>query len=113
VLSVAGLGALAGRHALLSWLLSGAAFAVLSFGVSSLGGPDPAGAAFGFVSGSEDLQRHVLYGVVAALLVAPAVFGAAASSLPGRVLGWAPLAWVGLVSYGIFLWQLPVVQQLD
>ena len=31
----------------------------------------------------------------------------------GGLLGWRPLAWVGLVSYGVYLWHLDVLRELD
>jgi peptidoglycan/LPS O-acetylase OafA/YrhL len=101
------------RAPVMSWALAAVAFAVLAFGVSSLKTSGVGPAALGFVGGTEDLELHVLYGLVAALLVLPAVFGASPRSVPGRVLAWAPLAWVGLISYALFLYQLPVVQRLD
>ena len=42
----------------------------------------------------------------------PAVFGERAGGLPRRLLAAAPLAWLGVVSYGLFLWHLPVAQFL-
>jgi peptidoglycan/LPS O-acetylase OafA/YrhL len=44
------------------------------------------------------------------LLVAPAIFGERAGGLPRRVLAAAPLAWLGLISYGLYLWHLTVVE---
>ncbi len=39
-------------------------------------------------------------------LVAPAAFGEAAGGLPRRVLAWRPLAGLGLISYGVYLYHL-------
>ncbi len=56
--------------------------------------------------------RHVLYGLVAAFLVLPAVFGGERGGLPRRILANPVLGWLGLVSYGIFLWQLPILTKV-
>ncbi len=50
--------------------------------------------------------------VLMALLVAPAVFAGDARSAPQRFLRTAPVAWVGLISYGIYLWHLTIVEFL-
>jgi peptidoglycan/LPS O-acetylase OafA/YrhL len=47
----------------------------------------------------------VLALATAAILAAGAVPG----SLVGRVLAWAPLRWLGVRSYGIYLWHYPVI----
>ena len=51
--------------------------------------------------------EYVLYGTIAFFFVLPAVFGDDRGGLPRRVLAWRPLAWLGLISYGIFLYHLP------
>jgi peptidoglycan/LPS O-acetylase OafA/YrhL len=48
---------------------------------------------------------HVLYLGVAVCLVAPMVFHDGRRSVPARLLAHPVLAWLGLVSYGIFLYH--------
>jgi peptidoglycan/LPS O-acetylase OafA/YrhL len=61
---------------------------------------------------AETLLAIALTGAMCTLFVVPAVFGEAAGGLPRRLLAWAPVAWLGLVSYGLFLWHLPIAQLL-
>ena len=56
--------------------------------------------------------EHLLYGIMAFTLVAPAVFADGRRSTVSRVLSWRLVAWLGLVSYGIFLFHLPLAVQL-
>ncbi|HYH58115.1 MAG TPA: acyltransferase [Thermoleophilaceae bacterium] len=58
------------------------------------------------------LWHHLLYGLLAVALVLPAVFGTAGQGVVRRILGHPVAAWLGLVSYGIFLYHLPVVGEL-
>ena len=46
-------------------------------------------------------------------LLAPAVLGVRGGGRVRRLLAWRPLAWVGLVSYGVYLWHLDVLRELD
>jgi peptidoglycan/LPS O-acetylase OafA/YrhL len=51
--------------------------------------------------------RHYLYAGIAIAIVVPGVIGA--GGLARRLLATRVLAWLGLISYGIFLWHLTVL----
>lgn len=62
------------------------------------------------VSRSDAILGHLGFGVIAALLLAPAVFGDRGGGLPRR---FRPvIAWIGLISYRIFLWHFVVGLEL-
>jgi peptidoglycan/LPS O-acetylase OafA/YrhL len=52
-----------------------------------------------------EIARQWLYGLVGVLLVAPFALAPAVRTGAHRVLAWRPIAWVGLVSYGVYLWH--------
>jgi peptidoglycan/LPS O-acetylase OafA/YrhL len=55
---------------------------------------------------------HLLYGLIAIVFALPAMVGDPGSGgVPARVLGWPPVAWLGLISYGVFLWHLPLCEK--
>jgi len=57
------------------------------------------------------IMLQTLYGVFAFLLLLPAVFGPQDTSLVRRVLQWWPVASLGVISYGIYLWHLDLITQ--
>lgn len=85
-----------------SWAAAGGAYLVLAYVV---------GLPRGFlepVSAGRALVEHVGYAVVAALLLAPAVFCGTSATVRG-LLANRLATWLGLISYGIYLYHLPLI----
>jgi peptidoglycan/LPS O-acetylase OafA/YrhL len=61
---------------------------------------------------SVGIVEPLLYGVAAFFFLLPAVFPRPACSPAARLLGNPLSAWLGLVSYGIYLWHRAAVQEL-
>jgi peptidoglycan/LPS O-acetylase OafA/YrhL len=95
------------RAPVLSWLFAAVAFYVVSkrIGISPR--------FFAPMGRWQYLGREWLYAAVAFGLLLPAVIGDQTRGLPRRVLSWRVLAWLGLISYGIYLWQTTVLAQLQ
>jgi len=53
------------------------------------------------------------FGLICLLVMLPAVVNVAPGGLPARLLSIRPVAWTGLVSYGIFLWHLAVIRWIN
>jgi peptidoglycan/LPS O-acetylase OafA/YrhL len=58
------------------------------------------------------LVAQAANGLAAVLLVTPVVLGAATLGWVGRLLTWRPVVWLGLVSYGAYLWHLDLLSEL-
>ncbi len=95
------------RAPVLSWVFAAVAFYVVSkrIGISPR--------FFAPMGRWQYLGREWLYAMVAFGLLVPAVIGDQKRGLPRRVLGLRVLAWLGLISYGIYLWQTTVLAQLQ
>jgi peptidoglycan/LPS O-acetylase OafA/YrhL len=95
------------RAPVLSWLFAAVAFYLVSkrIGISPR--------FFAPMGRWQYLGREWLYAAVAFGLLLPAVIGDQTRGLPRRVLSWRVLAWLGLTSYGIYLWQTTVLAQLQ
>jgi peptidoglycan/LPS O-acetylase OafA/YrhL len=70
------------------------------------------GTLFFRVTTGQSIAQHALYGAIAFFLLLPAVFAGDGDGVPRRVLRNRVVAWVGLISYGIFLWHHPIALKL-
>ena len=65
------------------------------------------------ISGPEYLARHYLLELIAVGLLLPALFGDPEHGLVRRFLAWRVLLYLGLISYGAYLWHFALLVQLD
>jgi peptidoglycan/LPS O-acetylase OafA/YrhL len=92
------------RAPLVPWLAAAVLFVVMSY---TFGLPR---GLYGTKTGAQFLGEHLVYGTASFLFVLPAVWGDRRGGLPRRILGLRPIAWLGLVSYGLFLWHSRFVE---
>jgi peptidoglycan/LPS O-acetylase OafA/YrhL len=59
------------------------------------------------------LARHGLYALIGVAVVVPAVIGTPGRGLVRRLLANRVAAWLGLVSYGIYLWHFTTLTLLE
>lgn len=55
---------------------------------------------------------HLIWGLIALFVVLPAVFNSASGGFPRRFLSWPLIGWLGIISYGIYLWHLPLIPKI-
>jgi len=60
-----------------------------------------------------DISRQTLYGTFAFFLLLPAVFGPQHQGLVRRFLQWWPMASLGVISYGVYLWHQTLIAELS
>jgi peptidoglycan/LPS O-acetylase OafA/YrhL len=94
---------LANRHAGRLWLAAGILFAAVVIVIPPV--PNP-------ISAGERTLTAVAAGLISLFVLVPAIFSNAAETAIGRFLSWRICAWLGLISYGIFLWHFVVVLKL-
>ena len=85
------------------WALAGALFlALVWFGPDF---PEPFRPFSWFVT-------HATYGAITVLFLVPAIFGHTAGGAVRRLLASRVLTWLGVVSYGLFLWHVVALQEI-
>lgn len=87
-----------------SWLLAAAAFVA----VSHIGVPT----AVTYFKSDLDIARQTLYGAFAFFLLLPAVFGPQRRGAIRRFLCSWPVASLGVISYGVYLWHQALIAEL-
>jgi peptidoglycan/LPS O-acetylase OafA/YrhL len=87
----------------LNWLAAGVVFVVTAAWLPSTSV---------LIDTGERLVAFIVFGVTSLLLLVPAVFDGG-RGFPRRLVGNRCVAWLGLVSYGIFLWHVAVIHALD
>jgi peptidoglycan/LPS O-acetylase OafA/YrhL len=89
------------RRPTVFWLAAVAGFALLNTKVPHPDRTDTGGTA-----------EHVVYGLAALFVLVPAVVGDHAGGFARTVLRWPVLMWIGLVSYGVYLWHTIAIEQV-
>lgn len=88
------------RHAGWGWLV---AFGLLAYSAERYGG-------YGLLPGGVRSRSIQLIGVAVAICLAlPALFPSEREGLVRRALSSGVLVWLGVLSYGIYLWHLPLI----
>jgi peptidoglycan/LPS O-acetylase OafA/YrhL len=65
------------------------------------------------ISGPEYVERHYLLALIGVGLLLPALFGDPSHGLVRRVLASRVLTYLGMISYGVYLWHFAVLLQLQ
>ena len=84
-----------------AWLIAGGAFIFLcyGFGLDTNRGPGA------MISHAQEWWLYALWGIVGVFAILPAVFGPQEGSFVHGILRDPVIAWLGVVSYGVYLWH--------
>jgi peptidoglycan/LPS O-acetylase OafA/YrhL len=91
----------------ISWGIALAVLAVCSLAVGVFG------KVAANISGPEYIARHYLLALIGVGLLLPALFGDPSRGFVRRLLANRVLAYLGMISYGIYLWHFAVLVQLQ
>ncbi|HVS29058.1 MAG TPA: acyltransferase [Solirubrobacteraceae bacterium] len=94
-------------HPIASWSLAAAAFVTTAFTFDIRPRPNYATS----LSWGTVIVGHLLTTTAIFLFALPAVLGDPLKGWPRRVLAWRPIALLGLISYGVFLYHVPLLLQ--
>jgi peptidoglycan/LPS O-acetylase OafA/YrhL len=94
------------RSPALAWAGAAVAYVAVAYGIGLTG------AFFEPETPVQFLAHHELYALVGLCALAPAILGDPTRGLVRRLLGAPPLLWLGLVSYGVYLWHQAVITKL-
>jgi peptidoglycan/LPS O-acetylase OafA/YrhL len=95
------------RYPSIAWAVGGAALLTGSLTLGLLGQVGDLRE-----SGAPYMYRHYLIEIIAVGLLLPAMFGDPTRGLLRRMLANRVLLYVGMVSYGIYLWHLAILEQM-
>ncbi len=77
----------------------------------------PKGGLFGLIAGltahqssTTTIAKLLLQAILTAAYLLPAVFAGERRGLPRRLLAWAPITWLGVISYSFYLWHLTIAE---
>jgi peptidoglycan/LPS O-acetylase OafA/YrhL len=93
-----------GRFGWMWWLLALVAFHIVSLNMGF-------GTTLETVTGGRAFERQLFYGLTAFFLLLPIVFSHAGKSVR-RVVDFAPIAYLGVISYGIYLWHQAFITKI-
>jgi len=57
-------------------------------------------------------QRQFTFGLIGLCLLVPAAFGDQGRGLVRQVLQWRPIVWIGVISYGLYLWHQDLMERI-